>query len=97
MSSEKRTSEEVFSPEPHYKDSLDRLKILTSEDRSPGKNVLRGMLTRRSMMKQGPRPKRVKRSAHNKAVSKRLFDILGADYSESELSDTASTTSSNPF
>nr|QYD01962.1 ORF3 [Torque teno felis virus] len=68
-----------------------------SEDRSPGRNVLRGMLTRRAMMKQDPRPKRVKRSSRKKAISKRLYDLYAEDFSESSQSAGSSTASSSPF
>nr|UWX31890.1 ORF3 [Torque teno felis virus] len=78
-------------------DSCNRVNFLTSEDRSPSKNNLRGMLLRRSMTKQGPKPKRVKRSATKRAMSRKLFDALADAFSESELSEGASTSSSNPF
>nr|QYD01923.1 ORF3 [Torque teno felis virus] len=68
-----------------------------SGDRSPGKNALRGMLLRRAMSPRDPKPKRVKRSKNKSATSRRLFELLGDDFSESEISATASTTSSSPF
>nr|UWX31905.1 ORF2 [Torque teno felis virus] len=80
-----------------YEDSCNRVDFLTSEDRSPSKNNLRGMLLRRSMMKREAKPKRVKRSAKRRAISRQLFDALADAFSESELSEGASTTSSNPF
>nr|UWX31897.1 ORF3 [Torque teno felis virus] len=81
----------------HFKDSCNRAAFLMSDDRSPSKNNLRGILTRRSMMKREMKPKKVKRSRKKRAIAKQLFDVLGSAYSESELSDTASTSSSNPF
>nr|QYD01989.1 ORF3 [Torque teno felis virus] len=68
-----------------------------SEDRSPGKNNLRGILLRKSMTKREAKPKKVKRSAKKRAISRQLFDVLADAFSESELSEGASTSSSNPF
>nr|QYD02268.1 ORF3 [Torque teno felis virus]QYD02277.1 ORF3 [Torque teno felis virus] len=97
MSSSPQTSKVVCSPETRSQDFLNRVKLLMSGDRSPGKNNLRGMLARRAMSPRAPRPKRVKRSRARAAASRRLFELLGDEFSESELSDAASTSSSNPF
>nr|UWX31887.1 ORF3 [Torque teno felis virus] len=68
-----------------------------SEDRSPTKNGLRGMLVRRAMMKRDPKPKKVKRSKKKTSASRRLFDLLKENFSESSLSEGESTSSSTPF
>nr|QYD01926.1 ORF3 [Torque teno felis virus]QYD02001.1 ORF3 [Torque teno felis virus] len=68
-----------------------------SDDRSPTKNTLRGMLLRRSMTKRDPKPKRVKRSRTANATSAKLLKLLQENFSESSLSDDCSTTSSGPF
>nr|QYD01809.1 ORF3 [Torque teno felis virus] len=71
--------------------------MLMSEDRSPSKQHLRGMLVRRSLEKKQRRPKRVKRSRTANSNAARLLKLLQSDFSESSLSANECTGSSSPF
>nr|QYD01821.1 ORF3 [Torque teno felis virus] len=75
-------------------DSLNRVNFLMSEDRSPSKNQLRGMLTRRAAEKKPRKPKRVKMSRTKSLKRRKLLEQLGSLYSESEISATSSSISS---
>nr|QYD01833.1 ORF3 [Torque teno felis virus]QYD01836.1 ORF3 [Torque teno felis virus]QYD01842.1 ORF3 [Torque teno felis virus]QYD01872.1 ORF3 [Torque teno felis virus]QYD01893.1 ORF3 [Torque teno felis virus] len=76
-------------------DSLDRIRLLTSEDRSPSKNQLRGMLIRRAMEGKPRKPKRVKLSRTKNTANRKLLEQLGSLFSESEISMSSSSHSSN--
>nr|QYD01899.1 ORF3 [Torque teno felis virus] len=68
-----------------------------SENRSPTKQTLRGMLVRRSMTKPDPKPKKLKRTKTAKSRSAQLLRVLQDAFSESSLSEGDSTGSSEPF
>nr|QYD01866.1 ORF3 [Torque teno felis virus] len=68
-----------------------------SEDRSPRKQTLRGMLVRRSLTQPQKRPKRLKRTRTARSKSALLLKALGDAFSESSLSAGESTNSSSPF
>nr|QYD01983.1 ORF3 [Torque teno felis virus] len=68
-----------------------------SDQRSSSKNHLRGMLFRRNMMKQPPKPKKLKRTRTGKKMSDQLLELLKDVYSESSLSADNSTSSSNAW
>nr|QYD01905.1 ORF3 [Torque teno felis virus]QYD02271.1 ORF3 [Torque teno felis virus]QYD02280.1 ORF3 [Torque teno felis virus] len=81
----------------HFDDSLNRARFLMSDQRSPSKNPLRGMLLRRNMTKQPARPKRLKRTKTGKKMSDQLLELLKDVCSESSLSADNSTSSSNAW
>nr|QYD01887.1 ORF3 [Torque teno felis virus] len=65
-----------------------------SEDRSPTKNQLRGMLLRRAMEQKAPKPKRLKKSRTANYQHAKLLKELGSLFSESEISPESSSISS---
>nr|QYD01803.1 ORF3 [Torque teno felis virus]QYD01839.1 ORF3 [Torque teno felis virus]QYD01863.1 ORF3 [Torque teno felis virus] len=81
----------------HRRDSLQRIALLMNEDHSPSKNQLRGMLIRRALENPQRKAKRVKISKTKSTKNRKMLEKLGSLFSESEISASSSSRSSDPW
>nr|QYD01932.1 ORF3 [Torque teno felis virus]QYD01965.1 ORF3 [Torque teno felis virus] len=68
-----------------------------SGDHNPGPDFVRKTHINQIIQKRARKPKRVKLSKTKNATTRKLFELLQDDFSESSLSADSSSLSSNPF